>query len=273
MPELPEVETTMRFLKGRLLGQEIADIYYSGHSLRRPLDLAQLKKILCGQSISKLQRRGKYIILSTSQGHALIHLGMSGRILLKQSAQAEEAHTHVILTTRKDTSFHYIDPRRFGLVEAYITRDPLHHPLLRNLGVEPLSQANLGDYLWQKAQKRNTAIKTFLMDAKIVVGVGNIYAAESLFRAGIHPLRPARKIALRRYQRLGEAIRFILKRSIKAGGTSIKDFVSGEGRGGYYAIKLDVYGREGESCHKCNAPIKQVKQTGRSSWYCPRCQR
>jgi len=271
MPELPEVETTCRGIQNHILGETISSVIVRNRQLRWPVS-ACLKTKLQGEMIQKVHRRGKYILLQVERGTTLIHLGMSGSLSIVGASLPAGKHDHIdfVLTTGKCLRLR--DPRRFGSV-LWAGKTPMQHKLLKYLGPEPLSKDFAGAYLYAKSRQRRQAIKTFIMDSRLVVGVGNIYASESLYRCGIHPGRAAGKIAMRRYENLTTSIKQVLNEAIASGGTTLRDFVSGDGKPGYFARQLLVYGRAGTPCHVCNNPIRHISLGQRSTYYCPSCQR
>lgn len=271
MPELPEVETTRRGIAPHLLKQKITDVIVRNHQLRWPVP-DDLSKILKTQSINSVDRRAKYLLLHTDSGVILLHLGMSGRLRILPSAAPVQKHDHVDIRLATDQCLRFTDPRRFGAL--LWTDQPLQqHPLLQNLGPEPLSAEFSADYLYARARGRRSPVKTFIMDAHIVVGIGNIYASEALHIAGIHPARAAGRIALARYRNLVDAIRGVLLDAIKQGGTTLRDFVGSTGEAGYFQQYLHVYGRGKQPCHRCGNPIQMTRLGQRSTYFCNRCQR
>ena len=269
MPELPEVETTRRGIEPHILHRTITDVVIRQPRLRWPVP-AKLPEILKGQKIKSVKRRAKYLLLETARGTVILHLGMSGSLRVLPCKTPAGAHDHVDLVFGKQC-LRLRDPRRFGAV-LWTDEDIQQHKLIKPLGPEPLSNDFNADYLFNKRRGRNTAIKNLIMNAHIVVGVGNIYASESLFAAGINPKRKAGKVSRQRYEKLVTAIKSVLKRSIQQGGTTLKDFSNEQGKPGYFAQQLQVYGRQGEACFKCDAPIQQVIIGQRSTFYCPHCQ-
>lgn len=270
MPELPEVETTRRGILEAVVGHRVKALAVHQPRLRWPVpaELSQIK----GQRIDRLDRRGKYLIFGTRKGSALVHLGMSGSLRLARPDEARRLHDHIELTLDSGWLLRFHDPRRFGCF-LWLTEPPETHPLLASLGPEPLEGDFDGHYLLQRAQGRQAPVKSFLMDSHVVVGVGNIYANEALYRAGIHPTRAAGRISAERYIRLAEAVQQILRQAIEQGGTTLKDFISGHSEPGYFQQKLDVYGRAGLPCHTCGTALKEIRISGRSTVYCPQCQR
>ncbi|MBT7952742.1 MAG: bifunctional DNA-formamidopyrimidine glycosylase/DNA-(apurinic or apyrimidinic site) lyase [Gammaproteobacteria bacterium] len=270
MPELPEVETTRRGIEPHLLDETVVRVIVRDHRLRWPVPKT-LNKKLQGQKIEKINRRGKYILLQVEEGTTLIHLGMSGSLRIIDAHTPAEKHDHIDIVVSSGKCLRMRDPRRFGSV-LWAGKEPLKHKLLQKLGPEPLSDEFTSDYIYTKSRQRNQAIKTFIMDSHLVVGVGNIYASEALFRCGIHPKRAAGKVSMHRYKNLVDSIREVLSEAIDNGGTTLRDFVSSEGTPGYFAQKLNVYGRKNEPCHSCNTAIRQITLGQRSTFYCPDCQ-
>jgi formamidopyrimidine-DNA glycosylase len=271
MPELPEVETTCRGIAPHITGQTVQSVMLRQTRLRWPIP-AKLKTILPGQRIEQVRRRGKYLLLDTAVGTVIIHLGMSGSLRIAGQHDAVEKHDHVDIVFSRDCILRLRDPRRFGAV-LWTRASPLSHKLLCDLGPEPLSDEFNAETLFQRSRKRQLAIKAFIMDSKVVVGVGNIYANEALFQAGIRPSTPAGRISQQRYQALVLAIKAVLSQAIKAGGTTLRDFTNSEGKPGYFKQKLQVYGRAGEACTICGTRIKLIQQHQRATYYCTHCQR
>ncbi len=270
MPELPEVETTLRGIKPHLLNQQVARVVVREPRLRWPVP-AEVSKAE-GQTFVSLQRRGKYLLLKFQEGGLIIHLGMSGSLRVLQHPMPPEKHDHVDVELQNGVCLRFNDPRRFGAF-LWAEGEMQSHELLRNLGPEPLSGEFTADHLYQHSRDRSVAIKNFIMNGHIVVGVGNIYASESLFMAGIHPQRAAGRISMMRYEGLAAAIRDVLERAIRRGGTTLRDFVNSEGAPGYFAQELLVYDRAGGDCFQCGTAIRQKVIGQRSSYYCPACQR
>jgi formamidopyrimidine-DNA glycosylase len=272
MPELPEVETTRRGIAPHLSGRRVAAVVVREPRLRWRVP-ASLAKVLPGQTLHTVDRRGKYLLLRADTGTVLIHLGMSGSLRVMPATVPPEPHDHVDLVLDNGDCLRLRDPRRFGCVLWVAGPHPEHHPLLVDLGPEPLSDAFTGAYLYQRARGRKAAVKSFIMDARVVVGVGNIYANEALFQAGIHPHRPAGRISRERYEALARAIKTTLEDAIRAGGTTLRDFYGSDGEAGYFALQLNVYGKDGQPCPRCGSPLHQQVIGQRSTYYCPRCQR
>jgi formamidopyrimidine-DNA glycosylase len=271
MPELPEVETSRRGIAPHLTGRRILRLIVRERRLRWPIPL-ETDARLPGQTVHALRRRAKYLLLDLDDGVLLIHLGMSGSLRVLPAETPPTVHDHVDLLLDDGRVLRLRDPRRFGMLQW--TPAPAEaHPLLRDLGPEPLSPAFGGAYLHRLSRGRRAPVKTFIMDSHVVVGVGNIYASESLHLAGIHPHRPAGRIAAPRYERLAAAIRSVLAAAIEQGGTSLRDFVQENGAPGYFRQSLRVYGRAGLPCPGCGEPVRQQRIGQRSSFYCPRCQR
>ncbi len=270
MPELPEVETTLRGIEPHLLNQRVTRVIVRDPRLRWPVP-AEVSKAE-GQQFISLQRRGKYLLLKLQQGGLIIHLGMSGSLRILQQASPPEKHDHVDVELDNGVCLRFNDPRRFGAF-LWVDGEMESHELLSSLGPEPLSDEFTADYLYKQSRDRKVAIKNFIMNGHVVVGVGNIYASESLFMAGIHPQRAAGRVSRQRYEGLVAAIRDVLDRAIKQGGTTLRDFVNSDGAPGYFAQELLVYNRAGSDCFQCGAPIRQKVIGQRSSYYCPACQR
>jgi formamidopyrimidine-DNA glycosylase len=269
MPELPEVETTLRGIEPHLLNQRIARVVVRDRRLRWPIP-AEVSKAE-GQTFVSLQRRGKYLLLNLQQGGLIIHLGMSGSLRIISQPMTPEKHDHVDVELENGVCLRFNDPRRFGAF-LWVDGEMQSHELLRKLGPEPLSDAFTADYLYQRSRNRSVAIKNFIMNGHIVVGVGNIYASEALYMAGIHPQRAAGRVSRQRYEGLVSAICDVLKRAIGQGGTTLRDFVNSDGAPGYFAQNLLVYDRAGNDCFQCGSAIKQKVIGQRSSYYCPACQ-
>jgi formamidopyrimidine-DNA glycosylase len=271
MPELPEVETTRRGIRPHVLERHITAVEIREPRLRWPVP-RRLATRLKGQRITGVSRRAKYLLFETNAGTLLLHLGMSGSLAITPAGRPPAKHDHVDFVLDDGRCLRFTDPRRFGSLHWCDTA-PLEHPLLRELGPEPLGAGFTADYLSRISRGRRVAIKQHIMNARVVVGVGNIYASESLFRAGIHPRRAAGRIATPRTQRLVAQIRQVLEEAIAAGGTTLRDFSVGDGRPGYFQQSLKVYGRESKPCERCGAAIRAARQGQRATYYCPRCQR
>lgn len=275
MPELPEVETTRRGIAPYVEGQEVTEVIVRQPSLRVPVP-KDLPERLVGARIGMLRRRAKYLLLpveGADQPQTLMwHLGMSGSLRIARVGDLPKKHDHIDLVLASSHILRYHDPRRFGFVD-WLQDDEQRDPRLAHLGPEPLSEAFTGAHLYRLSRSKRIAVKSFLMDNQVVVGVGNIYAAEALFMAGIDPRRAAGRISLARYERLAAAARNVLSAAITQGGTTLRDFVSGQGEPGYFAQRLNVYGRHSQPCRRCGGELKRITLGQRASVYCPRCQR
>ena len=269
MPELPEVEVTRLGIQEQLLGRRIVAVLVREARLRRPID-PDFSLRLQGQRIHRLWRRGKYLLADLDRGQLLLHLGMSGHLRVLPADSPVRAHDHVDILLDDGYCLRFHDPRRFGLM--LWGEDWSVDPLLARLGPEPLGPDFSGAYLYERSRGHRQAVKSFLMDAQQVVGVGNIYANESLFRAGIDPRRPAGRIAKPRYERLANAVVEVLREAIAEGGTTLRDFTRPDGKKGYFRLSLAVYGREGEPCPACDATLRGVRIAGRSTFFCGNCQ-
>lgn len=271
MPELPEVETTRLGIEPHVRGEIIREVIVRRRDLRQPVTrgIAAIE----GKQVLDVTRRSKYLLLRIDSGGTLLmHLGMSGSLRVVDPAEQWRKHDHVGITMGNGRQLRFHDPRRFGLV-LWFKGDPALHPLLATLGPEPLSEDFTADYLKQACAKRSAAIKLVIMDAKVVVGVGNIYASESLFRAGISPRVAARRLSKPKLARLVDSIREVLSDSIREGGTTLRDFLNSDGNPGYFKQRLYVYGRKGEPCRVCGTPIRHAVMGQRATYWCPQCQR
>ena len=269
MPELPEVETSRRGIAPYIEGQTIDNVVIRQRQLRWPVD-PQVDQRLSGATVDSVGRRAKYLLLNTREGSAIIHLGMSGSVFIVERGTPAAVHEHFDLEPGTGQALRFRDPRRFG--SLHWADDPAQHWLIRNLGPEPLGDEFDGELLWHKSRGRRVAVKQFIMNAAVAVGVGNIYASESLFLARINPKRAAGRISRQRYDDLAAAIRQVLGKAIKAGGTTLRDFYGGDGEPGYFRHELAVYDREDESCVSCGAPVTAIVQGQRRTYYCKRCQ-
>ncbi len=275
MPELPEVETTRRGLVPHVEGQRVSGVLLRRPDLRWPIP-PEVASLLPGQRIDSIRRRAKYLLLDTDAGSALLHLGMSGSLRVLPADTPVRTHDHVDILLEggglgNQRVLRFSDPRRFGCLLWQPTGET--HPLLATLGPEPLSDDFDGDALFARSRGRSAPVKTFLMDQAVVVGVGNIYAAEALFIAGISPMRAAGSISRRRYQALADAVKAILTHAIQRGGTTLRDFISPDGAPGYFEQELLVYGRGGLPCDRCGRVLKQATIGQRASVWCTHCQR
>lgn len=269
MPELPEVEVTRLGIAAEITGRSITRVVVREPRLRWPVTAAV--RALRDRVVVSVGRRGKYLLIDCGDGHLIVHLGMSGSLRIVASGAPAGRHDHLDIVLGERV-LRLRDPRRFGAV-LWAPGDPMRHPLLAGLGIEPLSAAFDGVCLHAITRKHRSAIKTVLMDAHRVVGVGNIYASESLFKARIHPGTRANRLSLERCTRLAHAIRDTLRDAIRAGGSSLRDFVGADGAQGYFQQDYGVYGREGEPCRACGASIRRIVQGQRATFYCPGCQR
>lgn len=273
MPELPEVETTCRGIRPHIQQQPLTAISVRQPKLRYPVPEATLAE-LQGQTLLNVSRRSKYILLDFSSQRLIVHLGMSGSLRIVTEDSSDNAdwrkHDHWQLTFNRQVQLRYHDPRRFGFMVS--SAPHAVHPFLAKLGVEPLSDDFTVAYLFTATRHKRTAIKQLIMNASVVVGVGNIYASESLFSAGIHPLRPAGSLSEPEAAKLHNAIQQIIRTAIEQGGTTLKDFVNPQGQPGYFAQQLAVYGKTGDTCLTCQQPIHKQVIAGRSSFFCPNCQ-
>jgi len=268
MPELPEVETTKNGLESILSNKTISKVEILNPNLRWSVEQSIISKLV-NQTIRSFSRRGKYILFNLDKGHLMIHLGMSGKINVVDTSEPVKKHDHFLLHFDRKI-MHFNDPRRFGSI-FFLTN--LNHKLLNNLGVEPLEDSFHENFLFESSRNKTQSVKAFIMDSKIVVGVGNIYACESLYMAGINPKTKANKISKQRYIDLTNNIKEVLRKAIKAGGTTLQDFAKVDGKPGYFSQELSVYGRENENCFNCNGKIIRLVQNQRSTFYCPKCQK
>lgn len=271
MPELPEVETTRRGIAPHVEGCEVSEVLLRQSRLRVPVPVDLVDRLV-GARLGEISRRAKYLLIPViGQGTLLWHLGMSGSLRIARLGELPKKHDHVDLVLDNGMILRYHDPRRFGFID-WLEGDATSDRRLARLGPEPLSEAFDGERLYALSRGRKLAVKPFVMDNAVVVGVGNIYAAEALFMAGIDPRRAAGRISRERYNRLAEAIREVLAAAIIQGGTTLRDFVSGTGEPGYFAQQLNVYGRDGQPCRRCGAELRLVTLGQRASVYCGECQ-
>lgn len=271
MPELPEVETTLRGIEPVLKGQRVTRLLVRDHRLRWPVE-EDLASHLEGAKVQSLERRAKYMLIHFARGSLIWHLGMSGSMRIVDPGETLKKHDHIDLELSNEKVVRYNDPRRFGCV-LWGGEKVMNHALLASLGPEPLSDQFDAEFIFQRSRGRHVSIKQFIMDQKVVVGVGNIYASEALFLAGIAPSRQAARISLARYRQLVSHIKVILIEAIRQGGTTLRDFSQADGRPGYFEQKLAVYGREGLPCVVCRTQIRNKVIGQRASYYCPACQR
>ena len=270
MPELPEVETTCRGVAPYIVGLEFKEIIIRQASLRWPVPL-ELEALLSGLSVESVARRAKYILIKTDKGTLIIHLGMSGSLRIILDGQTPKKHDHIDFIFSDDTVLRFNDQRRFGAV--LWTSSPIaEHQLIKDLGPEPLLTNFDGQYLYKRAKNRKVPVKTFIMDSHVVVGVGNIYANEALFMAGIHPERHAGVVSLLEFELLVACIKEILQRAIQQGGTTLRDFVNADGKAGYFQQQLHVYGRAKRPCSQCNQPLQEIRLANRTTVFCLQCQ-
>lgn len=270
MPELPEVETTLRGLKRHIINQKIQSVIVRFPKLRWPIP-ENLTKILPGKKLLTLKRRGKYLLFEFTHGTLILHLGMSGRLYIVKDPISFNKHDHVDIQFSNGKTLRFTDPRRFGCV--LWANHGETHPLLSKLGPEPLSKTFTAEYLWRKTRNKKIAIKNLIMDAQIVVGVGNIYAAEALFASGINPTKPSLKVTRSDCGKLVNAIKAVLQKAIKKGGTTLRDFANADGKPGYFKQELLVYSREKQACLRCGASLVCRKIGQRSTVYCRSCQK
>lgn len=270
MPELPEVETSRRGIQPHIEGQRLTCIEIRNPNLRWPVDIPQMESLV-GQSLLNVGRRAKYLKLAFESGTALLHLGMSGSLRVVTAETDVTKHDHVDFTFDNGTILRFNDPRRFGAL-VWAGQEPEQHTLLASLGPEPFAEEFNTDYCYKLSRNKKTSIKQFIMDGRVVVGVGNIYANESLFMAGIHPARAAGRISRKRYERLVSAIKTVIGEAINQGGTTLQDFTQPDGKPGYFKQSLSVYGLAGEPCTKCEQILKEIRQNNRSTVFCSHCQ-
>ena len=270
MPELPEVETTLRGIEPHILNLPISNILIRTPKLRWEIPEKDLKENLIGKTFSSIKRRAKYLILKSDTGSLIIHLGMSGSLRIIDTYVKPEKHDHIDIIFNEKILLRYRDPRRFG--SFLWSKDIESHSLLKDLGPEPLGNYFSGEYLFQISRKRRSPVKNFIMNSKIVTGVGNIYASEALFLSGIRPKKRAGAVSKKQYELLASSIREILQKSIDQGGTTLRDFLGTNSQPGYFKNELLVYGRPGLSCKICSSKLKEIRLSNRSSVYCPKCQ-
>lgn len=270
MPELPEVETSRRGVAPYVENQRIVELIVRDKRLRWPVP-DDLVSLLPGQTVHQLRRRAKYLLFECDQGVLMLHLGMSGRLHMLDQPLPPQKHDHIDIVFANGYRLRFTDPRRFGAL--LWTQDVAQHALISHLGPEPLSADFDGDYLHAQTRNRKVSIKTLIMNARVVVGVGNIYASEACFLAGIHPSMLAARLSKPKAYKLAEAIKKVLENAIAAGGTTLRDFRDSEGKPGYFAQKLMVYARDTQPCRICETPVEKIIQTQRSTYFCPHCQK
>lgn len=271
MPELPEVETTRRGIEPHVAGRRIERLAVHDRRLRWPVDLAMIAAV-AGTAIRRAGRRAKYLLLETDAGTLILHLGMSGSLRVMPAATPRVIHDHVDIELDSGQTLRFNDPRRFGSL-IFTTGDPAQHPLLKSLAPEPLEDEFDGEYLWKVTRRRAVAIKQLIMNSRLVVGVGNIYASEALFRARVRPRRAARNLSRAECNKLARAIKATLAMAVKVGGTTLRDYVGVDGNPGYFRQRLYVYERAGKPCRVCGKPVRQFTQGGRSTYWCANCQK
>ena len=271
MPELPEVETTRRGIAAAVAGQTLLGAHIRDRRLRWPIPEA-FESQVAGQPVLGVARRGKYLLLQLRSGTVLIHLGMSGSLRVLHADIAPRLHDHVDLLLSSGQLLRYNDPRRFGSFH-YLQGDPAQHPLLADLGPEPLEDSFNAEYLHARSRRRQVAVKQFIMDSHVVVGVGNIYASEALYQAGVRPGRAAGRLTVAESGKIVAAIKSVLSAAITQGGTTLRDYVNTNGIPGYFSQKLFVYDRAGKPCRRCPTKISTRVQGGRATYWCPNCQK
>lgn len=270
MPELPEVETIKRGLEPRILHKKITKVIILQSQLRWEIPQI-LTNVLLNDSFQSLNRRGKYLLCFTSKGTLIFHFGFTGSLQVLPSDFPFQAHEHLRINFNDNTSLCYTDPRKFGAC-LWTVEDPTSHPLIKVLGIEPLTADFNAEFLFEAVKKRKAPIKQLIMDSHIIAGVGNIYANEALFEAKIHPLIPAQNLSKSQCVELVNSIKIILNIAIQKGGTTIRDYINSEGKSGYFQQELKVYGRRGQPCKYCHTPINEMRLAQRSTFYCPKCQ-
>ncbi len=274
MPELPEVEVVTQGLSPLIMGKTFVHLTTSGQALRLPIPTAQLHEHILQHKVVKVYRRAKYVVIGMDNGALLIfHLGMTGRIALFHKKEESKRHDHVRIRFDNKQELRLNDTRRFGSVQVYSSEELKHHPPFLNLGPEPFDRKYNSEYLIKMAGNRKQPVKNFIMDNRIVVGIGNIYASETLYAAKISPQTPIGTIKLDKWEKIVRESRKVLKKAIKCGGTTIADFVNTKGEAGYFQVELNVYGRENQSCPQCKTPIERMVMAGRATFFCPACQK
>lgn len=273
MPELPEVETIRRGLLQHLLGQTLRAAAIRDSRLRRPVPVRALRQAVKGAQVIGIQRRAKYLLINLDRGQTVImHLGMSGRVLLLERGMPIDKHDHVIIALTSGSELRFRDPRRFGLIDVCPTDHLTVYPPFRGLGPEPLAKESIAGTLYLRVAKSRKPIKNLLMDAGFLAGIGNIYANEALYRARVHPERLGADLSLAEWQGIFAAVRDVLMAAIEVGGTTLNDFMNTNGEAGYFQLSLAVYGREGEACGACGGRIRRTVLAGRGTFFCPVCQ-
>jgi formamidopyrimidine-DNA glycosylase len=275
MPELPEVECLTRAVSATIDGFTCDGVDFYRDDIREPIPKKKLLQVLVGRKIERVYRRSKYLLIETQAGTAIVHLGMTGNLLAADGPEPRAKHTHVVFCFKKGSQkiyLQYVDPRRFGRISAATPAEFREHEWFTVLGPEPLDERGLGAHLFAASRKKSTPVKAFLMDPAVVVGVGNIYACESLFLSGINPLRKASALTAGEYDEIASAIKKVLKNAIKAGGTTFRDFRNSDGSSGYFRVELKVYDQAKNPCVKCGKDIKMERISGRSTFFCAFCQ-
>lgn len=273
MPELPEVETVCRGLRSAIIGRQIDEVVLHREKIRVPIPEDFIERVQGGKVLA-VERRAKYILITLDNDYCIIgHLGMSGRMMVFSEPQEPKKHDHVEFILSDGQVVVFNDPRRFGLMVGASCADVVNHPLLSILGPEPLGEDFTAEYLYSQLQKRKQSIKPVLMDQKLVVGVGNIYVAEALYRVGINPECPANKISKAKCKQLVSAIELVLGDAIASGGSTLRDYVDSAGESGYFQHRFSVYDREGKPCEQCATPIARITQAARSTFYCVKCKK
>lgn len=274
MPELPEVETVRRTLVPHLVGRAFRAVQVRDTRLRLPVSVGKLERLVICQTVLGIRRRAKYLLIDLTNDHVLLlHLGMSGKLILCGEKEPLAKHDHVVWMLSDGRQLRFNDARRFGLVECLTRSEENAHPQLKKLGVEPLSEEFSSDQLFEMTRRSNKPIKNFLMDSHQIVGIGNIYACEALHLAQLNPFRAAKKLNRENCAMLTRAIKNTLNDAIEQGGTTLRDFVDVDGTAGYFAIRLQIYGREGVACLRCKSRVHRKVQAGRSTFYCSKCQK
>lgn len=277
MPELPEVECLTRSIRAVAEGGSIKNMTFYRKDLREPIPIRDFQSVIKNQKITSVSRRSKYLLLHTEKGTGIFHLGMTGNILCYDTKNPQLNHTHAVFQlmpkdNNKATYLHFVDPRRFGYIHCHKGPDWESHKYFNKLGPEPLEYRGLATYLFNKSRDKTVAVKNFIMNGHIVVGVGNIYANEALYKAKIHPEAPSGSLSQQDFARLCKEIKTTLKAAISQGGTTLKDFKNPKGEPGYFKVSLKIYGRKNEPCHTCSTEIEEIRQSNRASFFCPTCQ-
>lgn len=274
MPELPEVEVIRRGLQQYLPGRRIVAVSTSLKKLRLPMPRKDLAEYIQDKQVMTVDRRGRFLLIAMDNGARLIiHLGMTGKVFMRSVNIGKEKHDHFILRLDNETQLVFNDVRRFGFIQVLGPGSDFRGTMLAELGPEPFDAHYNPEYLQKLASGRKRPLKNFLMDNRVVAGIGNIYASEILFRAGLNPEKKIRALSLKEWEEVVKSSRYVLDKAIKSGGTSISDFVNESGRSGYFQLELQAYGRQGKACLCCDTPIKKTTMAGRSTYFCPKCQK